>query len=791
MATLRQGYERSNRCVTDNTLNRKIKFLCQRKHFSLPILILILYLAINNFPAIACGGYFPNQFLFRSEKNVLSAPETNFETGFQELLVRLDYQSDLTYIPSQTPILAASITDRDELELALQGTDVYESLQGGIYGRFLEVRTVLDRYSQEFKNRGCRNNPEAIRSWIDNLKRHGWQDFPPIDEVVIPVGLPLDYAYYIRGALNYYRGDWIQAQSWWEQLLKLPEENRRNRSTWASYMLGKTMMYDSPTEAAGWFQMTRHLEADGFADSLGLAASSLVYEAGIEARRGNYARAMELFVDAYIAGDTSVIINLKRTIYDLFGESPEIISQVAEDPILRQIVNLFVSSHCGETNRSYSRTISFDDLELWIDSLEAAGVTEIENAEHVAWAAYRAGRMVEAVEWLERGTDTNLAVWLRAKLAVRAGDIESAVEYLERAANIFPDDEIWATSSVRANFEDRTYSEIIEYDPGMMSHLVVPNSQIACELGTLYLGHTRYEEAMNLFLSAGKTSDAAYIGERLLSPEEFKAYVDRYWPAPDQEVPYPEYRYQMLPFLLEDRDNIAKSVRHILARRLARLERWEEARDYFPIEVSSGLDVIVEGITAGNDTSLNNSERADGYWQAAGQIRESGWSIFGYSSSSPTSLYYHYSYRWDANGSEETYENRLEPSETTLLPASEDELERVELFANEIEESGSTSSQFNVSGWYRIYRYIACDMAWKAVELMPDGDYETALRLCTAGGWIKSRDPIGADIFYKALVNRCISTELGWAADERRWFPDCDSYEYDPDHQIAVIYYWD
>jgi len=66
---------------------------------------------------------------------------------------------------------------------------------------------------------------------------------------------------------------------------------------------------------------------------------------------------------------------------------------------------------------------------------------------------------------------------------------------------------------------------------------------------------------------------------------------------------------------------------------------------------------------------------------------------------------------------------------------------------------------------------VAADHAWAAMQLMPDDSDELA-RLCTeAGGWLKGRDPDAADRFYKALVTRCASTDLGKQAAALRWFP--------------------
>ena len=72
------------------------------------------------------------------------------------------------------------------------------------------------------------------------------------------------------------------------------------------------------------------------------------------------------------------------------------------------------------------------------------------------------------------------------------------------------------------------------------------------------------------------------------------------------------------------------------------------------------------------------------------------------------------------------------------------------------------------------YRYQAASLAWEAAKLMPDNCDETARVLCTAGTWLKLRDPDTADLFYKALVRRCRKTAIGEQADWMRWFPALD-----------------
>jgi hypothetical protein len=72
------------------------------------------------------------------------------------------------------------------------------------------------------------------------------------------------------------------------------------------------------------------------------------------------------------------------------------------------------------------------------------------------------------------------------------------------------------------------------------------------------------------------------------------------------------------------------------------------------------------------------------------------------------------------------------------------------------------------------YRYQAAVLAWEAAKLMPNNSDDTARLLCTAGSWLKRRDPIAADMFYKALVRRCRKTAIGARADTLRWFPELD-----------------
>jgi len=84
------------------------------------------------------------------------------------------------------------------------------------------------------------------------------------------------------------------ARSAWERLLGRPETQRRYKSTWATFMLGKSWEEADPKKAVGLFRHVRDLVRQGYRDTLGLAAASLGLEAKICLQQANYEAAIEL-----------------------------------------------------------------------------------------------------------------------------------------------------------------------------------------------------------------------------------------------------------------------------------------------------------------------------------------------------------------------------------------------------------------------------------------------------------------------------------------------------------------
>jgi hypothetical protein len=201
---------------------------------------------------------------------------------------------------------------------------------------------------------------------------------------------------------------------------------------------------------------------------------------------------------------------------------------------------------------------------------------------------------------------------------------------------------------------------------------------------------------------------------------------------------------------------MGKNIRYLLARRMVRENRFDEAALFIPEETVGYLDSYKRLLEKGyNDELYTNEQRSHFLIEAARLVHEKGMELFA-TEVDPD---------WFVFGCE------------------------YELAATALQRQRSVKSKFNRMGSeekMRIakqsdslphrrfhYRYVAADIAWEAANLLPDNSEKLARILCEAGGWLKNRDPEIADRFYKSLVRRARLTELGISAEENRWFPDC------------------
>lgn len=246
-----------------------------------------------------------------------------------------------------------------------------------------------------------------------------------------------------------------------------------------------------------------------------------------------------------------------------------------------------------------------------------------------------------------------------------------------------------------------------------------------------------FEHALEEALVSGDSALAAYFAEYVLSAEELLDFVEKKFPGKS--------------FNSADLNNVdtpsenAREIRYTLARRLLREGQWAKARNYFPEELLPVFNAYVSAIQRGYNPKLSDLERAHGFWDAALIVRNDGDALF-LAAAGPI------------------YISGGEWEENPIL-----KLRFSENLANAEERSRVESR--DISRFVNDRRFRAAMLAQNAASLLPNNDERTARLLCSAGVWLRYRDPKTADAFYKSVVIRCPQTEIGQHCQSLRWFP--------------------
>jgi tetratricopeptide (TPR) repeat protein len=535
----------------------------------------------------------------------------------------------------------------------------------------------------------------------------------------VAAGLPPEFAGYFRGSIAWNKGDHATASYEWRELLARPPAERQFKSTWAAYMLGQLSLKDEPEQAIKYFQQVRSLVELGFADSTGLAAASIGWEARAHFIQQRFIKAIELYCQA---GDT---LSLKWVATAALGQRA-LYSRLATNPLVRRVITARIISREQWPDRQDDSGVA------WLEAVDQEKDFDSEEAEMLALAAYQNDEFETALRWIKRAPSTFVTQWLQARMHARAGRLNEAIAILSSLEANSP-----AESGESDEAKHQTLADNIFIRAGYGAQ-VQPAAHIAGELGVLHLTLSDYNRALDCFLRGGFWMDAAYIAERVLTVDELKSYVDGQWRE-----------------LRADSEDAAPSgtregIRYLLARRLGRL--CLPARAYFPEERREKYDELITALKQGETETLPADERADGWWEGAKILREEGLELIG------TEL----EPDWHIHGGDSqegvTVSGRETNKGARVLVASADELNRAR------RHRADPEARFH-------YRYQAAFIALQAASLLPDNSDQKARILCTAGSWLKGRDAITADIFYKHLVRRCRKTALGRAADVTRWFP--------------------
>ncbi len=683
-----------------------------------PLAAFLAVTALSVAVLLACGPDFPNMLLTLGDRAILTAPSANFARELQ----RMDLPpSRFRYQPPPPSGDASQAAELADLRTALERSKLPVD----------EITLVLERHTVERLKLG-----DASR------------------EIKVATGLPPEFADYFRGSIWWHRGDqssepeerqaaFAKAAESWRTLLERPEGERPFKSTWAAYMLGvaeRSLTNGQPEKAIASFQQVRTLADGGFADPLGLAAASYGLEAQTCLAQLNLVRATELYLDQASTGDPTAVESLRITAAQaLRPENAPELQKLARHPRGRDVVTAHLASR-----RAYQPENSEEEdnaLRRWLDLLEEANATDLVLAEKIALAAYQHGEMDSAERWLARCSSESFAArWLRAKLHFYRGEMDKAAEMLSSLAREFPP----AEADPQAGGDEEP---VILGGPPSAS----VRRQLLGEAGVLRLARRDFVEALDALLRAGFWIDAAYVAERVLTLPELSSYVDAQWPGREPEAP-------ASPATEENSNSpevMRRDLRFLLGRRLARAHQEEKAGAYLPAVWREQLDDLRKRRAEGADRNKPANDRAQALFKASKILREHGLELYGTETAPDWQVF-------DGNFTGDlTAEERAEIFPGEFLQASNEEVARARQHAPDPDR------RFH-------YRYLAAELAFEAARLLPDNNRQAAIILCTAGSWLKDRDPKAADRFYKTLVRRCRKTEIGREADKIRWFPRID-----------------
>jgi len=494
-------------------------------------------------------------------------------------------------------------------------------------------------------------------------------------------------ALYERGARAFAAADHDAARAAFTALLALPRDQRRHRSTWAAYMLGRIAQGD---QAIAAYRQVRSLASDGFLDELGLAASSLGQEARIHYDATDVAAAVRLYAEQAAHGDptgaTSLLFVARTQAIRAEGRRA-----LLADPVGQRLLATYLFTRADELAEDQRG-------QLWHALTE---VRAISGADRLAAAAYREGRWELAERLARQDAQAPRSKWVLAKLALRAGDDATAERLLAEASSAMAvcDEHDHVAREARARVQsERT-------------------------IVALSGGHSIF--AMALAWEARRTypTDTAYVAERVLTIDELRGFVDTLpWSTEDPDE--------------EDWSITAASLRHLLARRLMRAERFSEAAPYFTPERRVIAQQYATAIERGRGDG-DRIERARALFEASGLARRHGLELLGTEHAPDWAIHGASFDRRGFDGEPELDDPRMTAGERARVAAS----------------APSHPRRYH-------YRYLASALAEEAADLLPHQSHAFAATLCHATRYIFLIDEERKDALYTRYLREGPSVEF-------------------------------
>jgi hypothetical protein len=515
-----------------------------------------------------------------------------------------------------------------------------------------------------------------------------------------------EFVLYLEGMREFMADENLTRPKAWDELLALEVSNRLYRTPWVHYMLGNLAgSHGHPNEASKHYSACRATSLSMGTDrALGLAHASFKRDYLCQTN-------LTLRIERGIAAVGYYNLTWDRDLTTFCMEHLQIDFRHAakaglENPGMA-VLEAMALFNVGK--QPFIR--------------ELASSPELKITPRLAWFMYKNGETDKAEAYLEHcAADDILANWLRYRIAQRAGRTDDAIAHLRK----------W--------LHQLTQSDRIVYQLGFNTK-VSAKSAVHGSMGTLLASQGHMMDALDSFVNAGAYLDAALIAERYVETDELKRYVD----ALENRAPYHSLAEFNEEWIRTETWSSVVELRlsWLLARRLFREERAEDARPYYPPEIAGILNNYLDARKTAANFWASRETRAAKLYHAARIMRWKGMELCG-TELYPDQTVVQGNFPWSGVGNE----SAIGPIENPPIYEATAPIPNVRFH----------------------YRNVAAELAGDAARLSWN-PHRKAMMRWSAGMWIMNRHPVEADIHYKKLATIRFQP-LAKAADQKRWFPE-------------------
>lgn len=529
-------------------------------------------MAIGISAALACGPFFPDQYLSNRTGTLTGVPVNSFAFEVARLVAPGD---DLKAMEADSEYAPPDEAEKRRIAAETQGLTP------------AQARLVS-------RMRDADDGTAALRTGAS---------------------LPNAVRLYTAAAVDFNNGEIEPARTRFEAILALPASERTARATWAAYMIGRAHALEEDGDAAAKaFQLTRALAREGLPDPLGLAVASYGEEARLHlpdddapplddaAYGGAYARAVALYAEQAARGSNSGVQSL-RMIAERLMRAPDRLPAVVADPLLQRLLVVYVLARLQDPAMNLTEFTDFqvpdnrdappDALVRLVAAIEQSGAPLKDGNARLASLAYDTGHYDLAARLLAQA-EGPLARWIAAKLALRRGDLAEAATLYDAAARALP---------------GPARGDPLDDDA---------RKRLAGERGVLALARGEFPQAYQHLIEAESWSDALHVGERVLTTDELRGLVAPDAPAPERSLLarrlMREHRFaEALPYFDEAEREAAAAYAEAHHQATSRWSGVERARGWFAaarVARRAGLEIM--GTEGPPDYAVSDANYAAG-----------------------------------------------------------------------------------------------------------------------------------------------------------------------------------